>query len=78
MKQKFRPEEITLKNAAVVVMTFLDAVTAVGGPQYPPVIFMAQRVNIRRFINTGPPVAYFEVAGASVLHMTQELKSSVK
>ncbi|MCE5202197.1 MAG: hypothetical protein LLF78_06780 [Synergistaceae bacterium] len=33
MKQEFSPKETTLKDAAVVVMTFLDAVTADGRAQ---------------------------------------------
>lgn len=46
MKHEFRPEEITLKDVTVVVMTFLDAVTADGKPQYPPEIFMKQRTEL--------------------------------
>lgn len=49
MKQEFNPEEITLKDAAVVVMTFLDAVTADGRPQYPPDIFMKQRAELAQW-----------------------------
>jgi len=30
-------------------MTFLDAVTAVGGPQYPPVILMKQRAKLAQW-----------------------------
>ncbi|MDD3672880.1 MAG: site-specific integrase [Synergistaceae bacterium] len=49
MKHEFRPEEITLKDVTVVVMTFLDAVTADGKPQYPPEIFMKQRAELAQW-----------------------------
>jgi len=42
MKQEFMPEKITLNDVTVVVMTFLDAVTADGKPQYQPDLFMKQ------------------------------------
>ena len=49
MKNEFRPEEITIKDVAVVVKIFLDAVTADGKPQYPPEIFMKQRAELAQW-----------------------------
>lgn len=49
IKDEFRPEEITIKDVYVVVMTFLDAVTADGKPQYPPQIFMKQRAELAQW-----------------------------
>lgn len=49
MKHEFRPEEITIKDVYVVVMTFLDAVTADGKPQYSPELFMKQRVELAQW-----------------------------
>lgn len=49
IKEGFKSTEITPKDVHVVVMTFLDAVTADGKPQFPPDIFMKQRAELAQW-----------------------------